>query len=88
MTEAAEPDIVMRFLTIGLCLPLFLVGILGVVFPRQYRDALIGMSARVPDKSSMDPFVRFFRGKYFLLFLRVFSLFPIGMAVALLRTIR
>jgi len=88
MTGTAEPDIVMRWLTITLCLPLFLSGFFGLVFLRQYRDALIGMSARIPDKSSIDPFLRFLRGRYFLLFLRVFSSFPIGMGVALLRTIR
>jgi uncharacterized protein YjeT (DUF2065 family) len=88
MTETAEPDVVMRWVTIALCLPLFLTGFLGLVFPRQYRDGLIGMSARIANKSSIDPFLRFLHGKYFLLFLRVFSLFPIGMGVALLRTIR
>jgi hypothetical protein len=88
MTGTAEPDVVMRWLTIALCLPLFLTGFFGLVFPRQYRDALIGMSARIPDKSSIEPFLRFLRGRYFLLFLRVLSLFPIGMGVALLRTIR
>jgi uncharacterized protein YjeT (DUF2065 family) len=88
MTETAEPDVVMRWLTIALCLPLFLTGFFGLVFPRRYRDALIGMSARIPDKSSIDPILRFLRGRYFLLFLRVFSLFPIGMGVVLLRTIR
>ena len=75
----------MRWLTIALCLPLFLVGFFGLVFPRQYRDALVRMSERIAVKSPIDPFLR---ARHFPLFLRVFSLFPIGMGVALLRTIR
>ena len=78
----------MRWLTVALCLPLFGVGVWGLLMPRSYQKALIGISGRVPDQSAIAPFLRFVNGRYFVPLLRLVSLFPLGLAVALLRTIR
>ena len=88
MTGTDEPDIVMRWLTIALCLPLFGFGIWGLLMPRSYQKTLVGLSGRLPDQTAIAPFLRFVNGRYFVWLPRVFSLFPIGFAVALLRTVR
>ena len=88
MTDTTEPDVVMRWLTIGLCLPLFIVGFWGLFMPHSYQKALVGVSGRLPDQTAIAPFVRFLNARYFILFLRLFSLFPIGLAVGILFTVR
>jgi hypothetical protein len=88
MTDAAQPDLVMRWLIVALCLPMFAVGGFGLLMPRQYRDALLGLSGRIPDQRSIAPFVRFMNARHFVLLVRVFSLFPISMAIALLFRLR
>jgi len=83
MSDVGEPDLVMRWLIVLLCLPMLAVGILGFVMPRHYRDALLGISTRIPDQRAIAPFVRLMSGRHFVLFVRFFSLFPIGLAMAL-----
>ena len=84
MTDATQPDLVMRWLIVALCLPMFAVGFVGLLMPRQYRYALLGLSGRIPDQTSIPPFVRFMNARHFVLLVRFFSLFPIGLAIALL----
>lgn len=88
MNNGAEPDVVMRWLTIAICLPMIVVGVLGLFKPRQYRDALLNLFGRIPDQRSTAPFVKFMSGRYFVLFVRLFSLFPLALAVTLLCTLR
>jgi hypothetical protein len=78
----------MRWLTIGLCLPLLLIGFMGLFAPHQTQTALLRLSSRLSDQSSIAPFVRFLKARHFVLFLRLYSLVPIGMGVALLWTIK
>jgi hypothetical protein len=88
MTDSAEPDIVMRWLTIIICFLMFFIGCWGLFVPHTLRKAALGIFSRLPDQSQVRPFVDFLSGRYFTLLLRLFSLFPIGMGVALLRTVR
>ena len=88
MTATTEPDIVMRWLSVALCLPLFGVGIWGLFMPRSYQKTLVDFSGRLPDQVAIAPFLRFVSGKYFVWLVRFFSLLSIGFAIALLRTLR
>jgi hypothetical protein len=80
---AIQQDVTTRWFAIGMSPLLCLVGFWGLVFPHQYRKAVLGVSARLPDQRSIAPFLRFVNSGRFILVLRVFSLFPIGMAIAL-----
>jgi hypothetical protein len=83
-----EPDGVMRWLTIGLSLPLFTLGFWGLLMPQSYQKALVGLSGRLPDQARIAAFVRFVTGRNFILLLRLFSAFPIVLAIGLLCTLR
>jgi hypothetical protein len=84
---AVQQDPVMRWLTVGVCVPLLIAGVWCLLAPRHYQQHLLHLSARLPDQQSVAPFVRFLSGKHFPLLLRLFSLLPIGLAVSLLTTI-
>jgi hypothetical protein len=77
----------MRWLSLGVCVPLFFLGFLALLKPRHYQETLVRLSARLPDQKAAGPAVRFLNGKYFIPLLRLWSLLTIGIAVAILRTI-
>jgi len=87
MTDTNELDLVERSLITVVCLLMFFVGGWGLLKPHSLRRGVLDISSRMPDQSRVGPFVAFLNGRYFILLLRIFSLFPIGMGVALLRTI-
>jgi hypothetical protein len=84
---AIQQDVTTRWFAMGMSLLLCFVGSWGLVFPHQYRKGLLGLFARVPDQRSIAPFLSFVNSRHFILVLRLFSLFPIGMAIALFRTV-
>ena len=86
--NATEPDVVMRCLTIGLCVPMFVIGLWGLTLPHTYHKALVSLLGRLHDQKAVAPFVKFLNGRYFIPLLRAFSLFPIGLAIAILFTLR
>jgi hypothetical protein len=88
MTEATQPDLVERSLIVVLCLLMFFIGCWGLFMPHTLRKAALGIFGRLPDQTQARPVISFLSARYFILLLRLFSLFPIGMGVALLRTVK
>ena len=88
MTEATETDLIERSLVVVLCLLMFFIGCWGLFMPHTLRKAALNIFARLPDQSQVRPVIGLLSARYFILFLRLFSLFPIGMGVVLLRTVR
>ncbi len=82
--SAIQEDVTMRWLSLGLCLPLFLLGFWALFKPRRYQEILIRLTARLPDQKAAAPTIRFLKGRYFIAFLRLWSLIAIGMGLAIL----
>jgi hypothetical protein len=86
-TAVIQQDPAMRWLTGCLCLALGGAGAMGLFFPHQYRKALLGFLSRAPNQESSAGFIKFVNHRQFILLVRLFSLIPIGIAIAILRTI-
>ena len=88
MTEATQPDLVERILIVVMCSLMLFVGCWGLLLPRSLRQGVLGVLSRVADQSKTESVTGILNWKHFILVIRLWSLFAIGMGVALARTIK
>ena len=88
MTEATQPDLVERSLILVMCSLMLFIGCWGLFLPRSLKNGVLGAISRVADQSRNESLASLLNWKHFILVIRIWSLFAIGIGVALARTLR
>lgn len=84
---AIQQNPAMRWLKAFLCLPLCGAGLLGLLFPQEYRSSLLKFFSRAANQENLAPFMKLVNYRHFILLVRLLSILPIGVAIAIFRSL-